>query len=194
MINVGIYGGAGYTGGEMLRILLQHPGVNISSVYSSSNAGNPIGEVHRDLLGETDLTFTEELSGDLDVVFICQGHGKSKAFVESGVVPESVQIIDLSHDFRIQVNGSLPFEFVYGLPELNKSRIQNAHRIANPGCFASAIQLALLPLAANSGIIDEIHVSAITGSTGAGQSLSETTHFSWRNNNVSVYKPFTHQH
>lgn len=194
MIKAGIYGGAGYTGGELIRILLRHPGVNISSVHSSSNAGKPVGAVHRDLIGDTDLVFSKQLSPDIDLVFLCQGHGKSRGFVESKMVPEEVQIIDLSQDFRVHTNGSASLDFVYGLPELNKQLIKKAHRIANPGCFATAIQLALLPLAANAAIRDEIHVSAITGSTGAGQSLSETTHFSWRNNNVSVYKPFTHQH
>ncbi len=194
MIKVGIYGGAGYTGGELLRILLQHPDVKITSVHSSSSAGKPICLVHRDLQGDTDLTFSENLNTDIDLVFLCQGHGKSRNFVESAGVPEHVQIIDLSRDFRLNENSEPSFDFVYGLPELNKTLVKKATRIANPGCFATAIQLSLLPMAANSAIHDEIHVNAITGSTGAGQSLSETTHFSWRNNNVSVYKPFTHQH
>ncbi|GAB3294660.1 N-acetyl-gamma-glutamyl-phosphate reductase [Hymenobacter humi] len=194
-IKAGIVGGAGYTAGELLRILLHHEFVELGGIVSSSNAGNPIHQVHDDLLGDTELVFASELAGDEDVVFLCLGHGNSKAWLAKNSLPETTHVIDLSNDFRLaadqEFNGR---EFVYGLPELNKSRIQQAQSIANPGCFATAIQLALLPLAQAGRLTDDVHVSAITGSTGAGQSLSETVHFSWRTNNVSIYKPFTHQH
>ena len=189
-INIGIIGGAGYTGGELLRILLNHPQVNISFVNSKSQVGKPIYSTHGDLLGESDLLFTDEQSFDnINALFLCSGHNESRKFLAQNDIPANVKIIDLSTDFRDESNG-----FVYGLPELQRETIKNATKVANPGCFATSIQLAILPLA-NAGLIkDDIHVSAITGSTGAGQSLSATTHFSWRNNNVSIYKAFTHQH
>lgn len=192
MIKAGIIGGAGYTAGELLRILIRHPDVKIGFVHSSSNAGNLISDVHIDLLGDTDLIFTREMPfNEVDVIFLCMGHGKSKEFIENFILPESLKVIDLSHDFRIKREGN---DFVYGLPELNREEIKQAQKIANPGCFATGIQLALLPLAAAQLLKDEIHVQAITGSTGAGQKPTATSHFSWRNSNVSAYKIFTHQH
>lgn len=192
MIRVGIIGGAGYTAGELLRILLNHPEVEIAFVQSSSNAGNPVADVHVDLLGETDLQFTAELPlSKTEVIFLCMGHGKSKEFLEENEIPASVKIIDLSHDFRLKREGN---NFIYGLPELNREEIKTAKNIANPGCFATGIQLALLPLAANHLLTGEVHVQAITGSTGAGQKPTATSHFSWRNNNLSAYKIFEHQH
>jgi N-acetyl-gamma-glutamyl-phosphate reductase len=188
-IKVGIIGAAGYTGGELLRILINHPSAEIVFANSQSQAGKPAHDTHTDLLGDTDLVFTSELPFDkVDVLFLCSGHGQSKKFLEENAVPGSVKIIDLSTDFRDESEG-----FVYGLPELNRERIKSADKVANPGCFATTIQLALLPLA-KAGLLSEIHVSAITGSTGAGQALSSSTHFSWRNNNMSIYKAFTHQH
>jgi N-acetyl-gamma-glutamyl-phosphate reductase len=192
MIKVGIIGGAGYTAGELLRILLHHPQVEIVFVQSTSNAGHPISDVHLDLLGETNLIFTDQMPFDkADIIFLCMGYGKSIEFVEKNTFPKYLKIIDLSHDFRLKRDGN---DFVYGLPELNRQEIESCERIANPGCFATGIQLALLPLAANNLLSDEIHVQAITGSTGAGQKPSVTSHFSWRNNNVSAYKVFQHQH
>lgn len=188
-IKVGIIGAAGYTGGELLRILINHPAAEIVFANSQSQAGKPAHETHTDLLGDTDLVFTSELPFDkVDVLFLCSGHGQSKKFLEENAVPASVKIIDLSTDYRDESDG-----FVYGLPELNRDRIKPADKVANPGCFATTIQLALLPLA-KAGLLGEVHVSAITGSTGAGQALSSSTHFSWRNNNMSIYKAFTHQH
>ena len=190
MINVGIIGGAGYTAGELLRILINHPKVNIAFVNSNSNAGNKLYEVHSGLIGETEIVFTDELPlNNIDALFLCSGHGDSKKFLETNLVPENVKIIDLSTDYRDESNG-----FVYGLPELNKDRIKKATKIANPGCYATMIQLGLLPLAANSLLKSEIHINAITGSTGAGVKPGTTSHFSWRNNNISVYKAFEHQH
>lgn len=192
MIKVGIIGGAGYTAGELLRILMNHPEVEIGFVQSSSNAGNLISDVHIDLLGETDLKFTAEMPFEaVDVIFLCMGHGKSTEFVENNKLPGSLKIVDLSHDFRLKRRGN---NFIYGLPELNRDEIKTSKFIANPGCFATGIQLALLPLAARNLLTDEIHVQAITGSTGAGQNPTSTSHFSWRNNNVSAYKIFQHQH
>ncbi|UOQ54907.1 N-acetyl-gamma-glutamyl-phosphate reductase [Hymenobacter cellulosivorans] len=194
-IKAGIVGGAGYTAGELIRILLHHEFVELGGIVSSSNAGNPVHQVHDDLIGDTDLVFAAELAGDEDVVFLCLGHGNSKAWLEKNALPDTTHVIDLSNDFRLEADAEFADrEFVYGLPELNKGRIQQAQSIANPGCFATAIQLALLPLAHAGKLTEDVHVSAITGSTGAGQSLSETVHFSWRTNNVSIYKPFTHQH
>jgi N-acetyl-gamma-glutamyl-phosphate reductase len=189
-INIGIIGGAGYTGGELLRILLNHPQVNITFVNSKSQAGKPVYSTHSDLVGDTDLLFTDQMPFDeVQAIFLCSGHKESKKFLAENTIPESLKIIDLSTDFRDQSNG-----FVYGLPELQRDLIKTATKIANPGCFATSIELALLPLA-NAGLLNEdVHVSAVTGSTGAGQSLSATTHFSWRNNNISIYKAFTHQH
>jgi N-acetyl-gamma-glutamyl-phosphate reductase len=191
-IKAGIIGGAGYTAGELLRILINHPNVEIKFVNSSSNAGNPITDVHSGLIGETELKFTSELPiNEVDVLFLCSAHGDSKKFLEKNEVPSTIKIIDLSTDYRAK---SPNHDFVYGLPELNRDEIKNANRIANPGCFATAIQLALFPLAAAGLLTDEIHVNAITGSTGAGVKPSETSHFSWRNNNISIYKAFDHQH
>jgi N-acetyl-gamma-glutamyl-phosphate reductase len=192
MIKIGIIGGAGYTAGELLRILLNHPEAEITFVQSASNAGNLISDVHEDLLGETDLIFTDEMPFEtVDIVFLCMGHGKSVEFLQKNNLPASLKVIDLSHDFRLKRSGN---NFVYGLPELNREEIKTAKYIANPGCFATGIQLALLPLAANNLLVDEVHVQAITGSTGAGQKPTETSHFSWRNSNVSAYKIFEHQH
>lgn len=192
MIKVGIIGGAGYTAGELIRILLHHPQTEIAFVQSTSNSGNLLSDVHSDLLGDTEIKFVSGTDFSLvDVVFFCMGHGKSKEFLQKNTIPEHVKIIDLSHDFRLKREGN---EFVYGLPELNRDRIRNSTKIANPGCFATGIQLAILPLAAAGLIQDELHVNAITGSTGAGQAPSTTSHFSWRNNNISVYKAFEHQH
>jgi len=194
-IKAGIIGGAGYTGGEMLRILVNHPNVEIAFVLSNSNAGNYIYEVHTDLFGDTDLKFTSELSTDIDVLFLCVGHGDAIKFLEANSIPDSVKIIDLSQDFRVGESSKLKAKsFVYGLPELNRDAIKSAKNIANPGCFATCLQLGLLPLAAKGLLNSEVHVSATTGSTGAGQSLATTTHFTWRNDNVSVYKAFNHQH
>lgn len=191
-INVGVVGGAGYTAGELVRILIHHPQVNIVFINSSSNAGNPIEEVHSGLIGETDLVFTDELPFDkVDALFLCSAHGDSKKFMEAHTIPATLKIIDLSTDYR---ESRPDHTFVYGLPELNHEAISKANRIANPGCFATAIQLALLPLAKNHLLKDEVHVNAITGSTGAGVKPSSTSHFSWRNNNISIYKPFGHQH
>lgn len=193
MIRAGIIGGAGYTAGELIRLLVNHPDVELSWVNSTSNAGNLVADVHQGLIGETYLRFTADTPwDDIDVLFCCTPHGKTREFMESTVVPERVKIIDLSTDYRID-DGTHPF--VYGLPELNRKRlVRGATRVANPGCFATAIQLALLPLAKNLLLNSDIHVTAITGSTGAGVKPSATSHFSWRNDNVSVYKPFHHQH
>ncbi|WP_343530933.1 N-acetyl-gamma-glutamyl-phosphate reductase [Pedobacter sp.] len=194
-IKAGIIGGAGYTGGEMLRILVNHPQVEIAFVNSSSNAGNLISEVHTDLFGDTDLRFTDQISQDIDVLFLCVGHGDAKKFLEANPINENVKIIDLSQDFRLAQNSQLATRnFIYGLPELNKEKIVSAQNIANPGCFATCIQLGLLPLASKGLLQSEVHINATTGSTGAGQSLSKTSHFSWRNNNLSIYKAFEHQH
>ena len=193
-VKVGIVGGAGYTAGELLRLLVNHSEVTIDFIYSTSNAGNAIGKVHQDLIGQS-LTFSSEVHTDVDVVFLCLGHGHSKSFLEKHSFSSSTKIIDLSNDFRLQLDAQfMGREFVYGLPELQKNKIKKAHNIANPGCFATAIQLALLPLTANNLVKDAIHIQAVTGATGAGASLSETTHFAWRDNNFSYYKPFTHQH
>ena len=190
MIKTGIIGGAGYTAGELIRILINHPNVEIVFINSSSNAGNKITDIHSGLIGETDLVFTDELPLDkVDVLFLCSAHGDSKKFMEANTIPASVKIIDLSTDYRNESEG-----FVYGLPELNRERIKKATKIANPGCFATAIELALLPLASNGLLKNEVHVNAITGSTGAGVKPGATTHFSWRNNNISVYEVFKHRH
>jgi len=191
-LKVGIIGGAGYTAGELIRLLINHPEVEIRFVHSTSNAGNPIAGIHEGLIGETDLVFSDTLSFDgIDALFFCSAHGDSRKFMETHALPESLKIIDLSTDFRHKETGG---GFVYGLPELNKSAIQTASRIANPGCFATTVQLALLPLAAKGLLKDDIHVNAITGSTGAGVKPEATTHFSWRADNISIYKPFEHQH
>ncbi|QIK55804.1 N-acetyl-gamma-glutamyl-phosphate reductase [Dysgonomonas sp. HDW5B] len=192
MIKAGIIGGAGYTAGELIRLLINHPQVELVFVNSTSNAGNKLTDVHGGLLGETEMTFTDQLPyNEIDVLFFCTAHGDTKKFLDSNNVPENLKIIDLSTDYRKE---SPEHEFVYGLPELNKERIKKAKRIANPGCFATAIQLALLPLAKAQLLNTEVHVNAITGSTGAGVKPSATSHFSWRENNISVYKAFEHQH
>ncbi|MDP1842389.1 MAG: N-acetyl-gamma-glutamyl-phosphate reductase [Sediminibacterium sp.] len=194
MIKAGIAGGAGYTGGELIRLLLNHPNVALSFVHSSSNTGNPLYKVHSDLLGETEMVFSDQLLLDIDVLFLCVGHGDAKKFLTQHAIPASVKIIDLSQDFRLAEYANFgDRQFVYGLPELNKAQIQAANNIANPGCFATAIQLGLLPLA-SIGILGDIYTTGITGSTGAGQSLSNTSHFSWRANNIEAYKSLQHQH
>jgi len=191
-MKVGIIGGAGYTAGELIRILIYHPNVEIKFVHSTSNANNPITTVHRNLIGESDFVFTDnEDFNSVDVVFLCLGHGESKKYLEKNDIPTNVKIIDLSQDFRIKNDSH---NFVYGLPEANREQIKLANRIANPGCFATAIQLAALPLFSHSLITDDLHITGITGSTGNGQKLVDTVHFSWRTNNISVYKPFEHQH
>ena len=195
MIQVGIIGGAGYTAGELIRLLLNHSEANINFVYSTSNAGNKVSKVHQDLIGSTELEFSSIINPEVDVLFLCLGHGNSKAFLEKNSFSTSTKIIDLSNDFRLEADKNFKGKtFVYGLPELQRDLIKKAIYIANPGCFATAIQLALLPLADANLITDDVHVNAVTGSTGAGTSLSETTHFTWRDNNFSYYKPFTHQH
>jgi N-acetyl-gamma-glutamyl-phosphate reductase len=189
-IRIGIVGGAGFTGGELIRILINHPFAELSWVLSASQTGKPLYATHTDLIGETALFFTDQADyAVVDVVFLCSGHGQSLKYLNENNIPPNVKIIDLSTDFRDEKNG-----FVYGLPELNLEKIKHANKIANPGCFATAIQLGILPLAAHHKIKETIHISAVTGSTGAGQALSPSTHFSWRNNNASVYKPFEHQH
>lgn len=194
-IKASIVGGAGYTAGELLRILINHPKIELTSVYSTSNAGNPVTTVHEDLIGETDLIFSDRIDQEADVVFLCLGHGKSRDFLTKNVYSKKTKIIDLSNDFRVKPHHVFQDRtYIYGLPELQKEEIKKAKNIANPGCFATAIQLALLPLAKKSLLSQDIHIHAVTGSTGAGQSLSATAHFSWRNNNVSFYKEFSHQH
>jgi N-acetyl-gamma-glutamyl-phosphate reductase len=191
-ISVGIIGGAGYTAGELIRILLNHPNVKIEFVHSSSNAGNRITDIHEGLTGETDLIFVDSYNLEpLNVLFLCSAHGDSRKFMETHVLPETLKIIDLSMDYRHKENAE---NFVYGLPELNRETIRKTQYLANPGCFATAIQLALFPLASKQLLKNEIHVNAITGSTGAGVKPEATTHFSWRNNNISVYNVFKHQH
>lgn len=192
MIKAGIIGGAGYTAGELIRILVNHPTVEIAFVNSTSNAGKDVTAVHGGLFGETELVFTNELPLDgVDVLFLCSAHGDSRKFLEANTVPAGLKIIDLSTDYR---HARPDHDFVYGLPEINKEAIQKAFHVANPGCFATAIQLAILPLAAAGLLTDDVHINAITGSTGAGVKPAETSHFSWRNNNISVYKAFGHQH
>ena len=191
-IKTGIIGGAGYTAGELIRLLIHHPEVEITFVHSSSNAGNRLSDVHGGLIGETDRIFSADYDlQTIDALFLCSAHGDSKKFLEANPIPQNLRIIDLSTDFRHKETAE---GFVYGLPELNKKDIEKARKIANPGCFATAIQLALLPLASRGLLQNEIHVNAITGSTGAGVKPGSTTHFSWRDNNISVYKPFNHQH
>lgn len=197
-IRIGIIGGAGYTGGELIRILLHHPHTDIIFIHSRSNENNLISSVHTDLLGDTDLKFTGDLSllknGGIDVVFLCVGHGEAKKFIAEASIADDVKIIDLSQDFRLQPNASISNrKFIYGLPELNKDEIKTAKNIANPGCFATAIQLGLLPLAKNN-MLTEVYTTGITGSTGAGQGFSATSHFSWRANNIQAYKTLSHQH
>ena len=212
-IKAAIIGGAGYTGGELIRILINHPRVEIAFVHSNSNAGNDVSDVHNDLFGDTDLKFCgrevfEALSAEdeVDIVFLCVGHGDAKKFLEANLINERISIIDLSQDFRLIHNSEFKTQnvpaydhlparnFIYGLPELNREAIKSAKNIANPGCFATSVQLALLPLASKGLLDGDVHINATTGSTGAGQSLSPTSHFTWRNNNLSVYKAFEHQH
>lgn len=192
MIKIGILGGAGYTAGELIRLLLNHPEAEIVFVNSSSNAGNLLTDVHEGLYGDTTMRFTDAMPFEqVDVVFFCFGHGKSEAFLQEHHVPDSVKIIDLAQDFRIAAPGN---DFVYGLPEINREQIAQAQHVANPGCFATCIQLGLLPAARMGLLTTDVSVNAITGSTGAGQKPGPTTHFSWRNNNLSIYKAFRHQH
>ena len=193
-IRIGIIGGAGYTGGELIRLLLNHPNVEIVFVHSKSNAGNPLHKVHQDLIGETELVFAAEINQEIDLLFLCLGHGESTKFLNENDISATIKIIDLANDFRL-TKDSIHREkkFIYGLPELNKEAIKSANYIANPGCFATAIQLGLLPLA-QAGILRDVYTTGITGSTGAGQSLSSTSHFSWRANNIQAYKTLTHQH
>ena len=195
MIKAGIIGGAGYTAGELIRLLVNHPEVDIDFVFSTSNAGNKINSVHQDLVGSIETRFTNTINPNVDVLFLCLGHGNSKAFLEANKFSSKTKIIDLSNDFRLTEDKDFDGKtFVYGLPELQQQEIKEAQHIANPGCFATAIQLALLPLANKQLIIDDVHINAVTGATGAGTGLSKTTHFAWRDNNFSYYKPFVHQH
>ncbi len=195
MIKVGIIGGSGYTGGELIRLLIHHPKVEIQFVFSTTRAGTKVSATHTDLLGQTQLLFSDEVDPNIDLVFLCLGHGNSTKFLQQHPFSETTKIIDLSNDFRLKANNSFGGrDFVYGLPELNRNAIKATGNIANPGCFATAIQLALLPLAEAQLLDKEVHINATTGSTGAGVGLSPTTHFSWRENNMSHYKAFTHQH
>jgi len=195
MIQAGVIGGAGYTAGELIRLLIHHTKVEINFVFSTSNAGNKISAIHQDLVGSLELRFTDTINSTIDVLFLCLGHGNSKKFLDSNSFSDTTKIIDLGNDFRLEKDNIFQEkEFVYGLPELNKEVIQKAKYIANPGCFATAIQLALLPLAKANLLNGDVHINAVTGATGAGTSLSATTHFTWRDNNFSYYKPFIHQH
>ena len=191
-MKIGILGAAGYTGGELIRLLLNHPQAEIVFANSESNAGNPVADVHEGLYGDTELRFTDAMPFDeVDVLFFCFGHGKSRQFLSEHHVPGNVRIIDLAQDFRLKAEGN---DFVYGLPEINRAKIASAMHVANPGCFATCIQLGLLPAAKMGLLTEDVSVNAITGSTGAGQKPGATTHFSWRTDNMSIYKPFTHQH
>jgi len=197
-IRAGIIGGAGYTGGELIRLLVNHPHASLKFIHSRSNAGKPVSAIHQDLLGETDLTFTDSdaalTDGTIDVLFLCLGHGESKKFLTENKISDSVKIIDLANDFRLIADAKIGNKnFVYGLPELNRKQIAQAQFIANPGCFATTLQLGLLPLA-KAGLLSDVYTTGITGSTGAGQSLTQTSHFSWRANNIQAYKTLTHQH
>ena len=195
MLEIGIIGGAGYTAGELIRLLLNHPKSKINFVYSTSNAGNKLYKVHQDLIGATEIRFTSEINSNVDVLFLCLGHGNSTAFLEKNSFSENTRIIDLSNDFRLLADKNFDGkEFVYGLPELQREKIKTAKYIANPGCFATALQLAILPLAANGLLQNDVHINAVTGATGAGTSFSSTTHFTWRDNNFTHYKAFNHQH
>lgn len=190
LIRAGIIGGAGYTAGELLRLLLNHPSVEVVWVHSTSNGGAPVCDVHQGLVGETDMKFSADYDlGAVDVVFLCQGHGFSRKFWEDNPMPAGLKVVDLAQDFRDESDG-----YVYGLPETRRPAISGADKVANPGCFATAIQLALLPLASAGLLGGEVHITGITGSTGAGVKPGATTHFSWRTDNISVYKAFTHQH
>ena len=195
MLEIGIIGGAGYTAGELIRLLLNHPKANINFVYSTSNAGNKLHKVHKDLIGSTEISFTSQINTKVDTLFLCLGHGNSTTFLENNNFSKNTKIIDLSNDFRLFADKKFEGkDFVYGLPELDKTVIKTAKYIANPGCFATALQLAILPLAAKGLLNNDIHINAVTGATGAGTSLSATTHFTYRDNNYSHYKAFNHQH
>lgn len=195
MIKAGIVGGAGYTAGELIRLIVNHPKVSLDFVYSTSNAGNKLYAVHTDLLGDTEQSFTSSINPEVDVLFLCLGHGNSTAFLQNNSFSDTTKIIDLSNDFRLNADANFEGKnFVYGLPEVSKSEIQAANYIANPGCFATCIQFGLIPLAKAKKLGNDIHINATTGATGAGVSPSATSHFPWRDNNFSVYKPFTHQH
>jgi len=194
IVKAGIIGGAGYTGGELIRLLIHHSHVSVSFVHSRSNAGKEVAGIHQDLIGETDLRFSGEISGDIDVLFLCLGHGETKKFLSENKIAGKIRIIDLANDFRLASQSSTGDRiFIYGLPELNREKIRSAQNIANPGCFATTILLGLLPLA-KEGLLSDIYTTAITGSTGAGQGLTSTSHFSWRENNIQAYKTLTHQH
>jgi len=193
-VKAGIIGGAGYTGGELIRLLIHHPDITVSFIHSRSNAVKPVYTIHQDLVGDTDLKFTGELNDDIDVLFLCLGHGESKKFLSENKIADKIKVIDLANDFRLAQSSKLDARsFIYGLPELNRDKIKSTNNIANPGCFATTIQLGLLPLA-KAGLLKEVYTTGITGSTGAGQSLSATSHFSWRANNIQAYKTLTHQH
>ena len=193
-VKIGIVGGAGYTGGELLRVLLRHPNAHITFVHSTSSAGELVSKVHADLVGDTDLKFASEIDQNIDVMFLCVGHGDAKKFLAANDIKASIKIIDLSQDFRLTTTASVDNRnFVYGLPELQRDTIKQASNIANPGCFATAIQLGLLPMA-SKGLLKEVYTTGITGSTGAGQGLTNTSHFSWRANNIQAYKTLQHQH
>jgi N-acetyl-gamma-glutamyl-phosphate reductase len=193
-INIGIIGGAGYTAGELIRLLIHHPNANIVFVHSSSNAGKPLHAVHNDLIGDTDIIFTDKIVQDVDLIFLCVGYTEARKFLQENNIASSTKIIDLSHDFRVEVHSNIgERKFIYGLPELNREEIKAANNIANPGCFATSIQLGLLPLAKEKAL-NTIHTTGITGSTGAGQSMQATSHFSWRVNNIQAYKTLSHQH
>ena len=193
-IRVGIIGGAGYTGGELIRLLLNHPSAEIVYIHSKSNAGKKLHTVHQDLVGETDIQFSHEMNNDVDVLFLCVGHGDSLKFLEENDIPKEIKIISLSQDFRLKDKSVFgDREFIYGLPEIKREEIKNADNIANPGCFATAIELGLLPIA-KMNLLQDVYTTGITGSTGAGQSMSAFSHFSWRENNVQAYKTLTHQH
>ena len=195
MKKIGIIGGSGFTGGELIRILLNHPKLKIKFIYSLSQNGKNVHEIHPDLLGKTDIIFSDQISTDIDVLFLCLGHGKSRIFLDKYNFKSDTIIIDLSSDFRLTNNNKYKSRnFLYSLPEFNREKIKQSKSIANPGCFATAIQIGLLPLMANNLIKNDIHVNAITGSTGAGRISSDTNNFNWRNNNLSIYKPFNHQH
>lgn len=194
-IRIGIVGGAGYTGGELLRLLVNHPSAEIVYIHSKSNAGKALHSVHQDLVGATDLVFSHKLDDNVDVLFLCVGHGDSLKFMEENDIPKHIKIISLSQDFRLKENAIIKGrEFIYGLPEINREAIRSSDNISNPGCFASSIEFGLLPLAKNKLLTDDVYSTGITGSTGAGQSKSETSHFSWRENNVQAYKSLKHQH
>ena len=195
MIKVGIIGGAGYTAGELIRLVINHPKIELDFVFSTSNAGNKIIDIHQDLIGEIDLNFTDKINKNIDVLFLCLGHGNSTKYLQKNKFSKNTKIIDLSNDFRLENDKTFEGNnFVYGLPELNKKAIKTTSYLANPGCFATAIQLAILPLADAKLLVDDVHVNAVTGAAGAGTSFSKTTHFTWRDNNFSSYKTFAHQH